>query len=107
MRALYSQAADYGPYRVPFYARPDEPPQPSLLAALCAISAKLGSWTFYALLRVDQVHCSGIEVELMIRRVKDKNQSLFNRSSMSLSLPFSLSLSDLLFYICSDKFRLL
>ena len=55
---LYRQPADYGPYRVPFHCRPDEPLQPSspaLLAALCAISAKLGSWTFYALLRVDIV----------------------------------------------------
>ena len=29
--ALYRQAADYGPYRVPFYARPDEPSSPAFL----------------------------------------------------------------------------
>ena len=56
----------YGPYRVPFQARPDEPlaapsSQALLLAALCAISAKLGSWTFYALLSTARPHCSGVE----------------------------------------------
>ena len=60
--ALYSKQ----PYRVPFHARPDEPLQPHpakpfLLAALCAISAKLGSWTFYALLSTARRHCSGVE----------------------------------------------
>ena len=46
--ALYRQAADYGP-SIGFHSmagRPDEPSSPSC-TALCAISAKLGTCTFY------------------------------------------------------------